>query len=518
MSKRSVTEIHASSGSQAEPRKTPRGESKQREIAADDEMGEFEDAWEDELESDEEVVDAEAGKDEDGMDMDVDDEVLPPIEESEEQPAAAEAYIPGVHQLAKDEILEPDDSVYLMRHNMTVNWPCLSFDILRDNLGDQRQRFPATAYLVAGSQADVAKNNEISVYKMSSLQRTQKEDDSDDEEEDEDALDEDPVLEHRSIPHLGGVNRIRAQPLPTSSPLPPVSQPYYVASWSETGKVHVWDVRPLIEALDVPGYTIDKARTHTPAFTVNSHGRAEGFAMDWASSGGANPSALRLLTGDINSKIFLTTTTPTGFNPLAQPFTSHTSSVEDLQWSPAEPTVFASCSADQSVQIWDVRAKGRKSVAGIDQAHNADVNVISWNRASTYLLLSGGDEGGIKVWDLRNVKKKGSAAPDPTPVAGFNWHTAPITSIEWHPTEDSIFAASGADDQVTLWDLAVEQDDEETGGMDATPAGGREVPPQLLFVHQGQKDVKEVHWHPQIPGAVVSTALDGFNVFKTISV
>lgn len=110
------------------------------------------------------------------MDMDVDDEVLPPIEESDEQPAAPEAYIPGVHQLAKDEILEPDDSVYLMRHNMTVNWPCLSFDILRDNLGDQRQRFPATAYLVAGSQADVAKNNEISVYKMSSLQRTQKED------------------------------------------------------------------------------------------------------------------------------------------------------------------------------------------------------------------------------------------------------------------------------------------------------------------------------------------------------
>lgn len=203
------------------------------------------------------------------------------------------------------------------------------------------------------------------------------------------------------------MNRIRAQPLPASSPLPPVSQPYYVASWSETGKVHVWDVRPLIEALDVPGYTIDKARTHTPAFTVNSHGRAEGFAMDWASSGGANPSALRLLTGDVSSKIFLTTTTPTGFNPLAQPFTSHTSSVEDLQWSPAEPTVFASCSADQSVQIWDVRAKGRKSVAGIDQAHNADVNVISWNRASTYLLLSGGDEGGIKVWDLRNVKKKG---------------------------------------------------------------------------------------------------------------
>lgn len=112
-----------------------------------------------------------------------------------------------------------------------------------------------------------------------------------------------------------------------------------------------------------------------------------------------------------------------------------------------------------------------------------------------------------------------TSAPDPTPVASFSWHNAPITSIEWHPTEDSIFAASGADDQVTLWDLGVEPDDDETGAtMDETPEGGREVPPQLLFVHQGQKDVKEVHWHPQIPGAVISTALDGFNIFKTISV
>ena len=228
-------------------------------------------------------------------------------------------------------------------------------------------------------------------------------DSDDDEDDDDDAVDEDPILEHRSIPHLGGVNRVRAQPLPASQPLPPVSQPYYVASWAETGKVHIWDVRPLIEALDVPGYTIDKSRTHTPAFTIASHGRAEGFAMDWAASSESSPSALRLLTGDIQSKIYLTTTTPSGFNALSQPFTSHTSSIEDIQWSPTQATVFASCSADQSVRVWDVRVKGRKSVTGIQRAHESDVNVISWNRSTNFLLLSGGDEGGIKVWDLRNV-------------------------------------------------------------------------------------------------------------------
>lgn len=105
----------------------------------------------------------------------------------------------------------------------------------------------------------------------------------------------------------------------------------------------------------------------------------------------------------------------------------------------------------------------------------------------------------------------------PTPVALFSWHEAPVTSVEWHPTEDSIFAASGADDQVTLWDLAVEHDDEESGINEDTQ-DGKEIPPQLLFVHQGQKDIKELHWHPQIPGAMITTASDGFNFLKTITV
>ena len=96
-------------------------------------------------------------------------------DEDEDHPKLPEAnaFIPGRHVLEKDEILEPDDSVYEMRHSMRVKWPSLSFDVLRDNLGDQRQRYPATAYIVAGTQAPSTGDNELSVYKMSALHRTQ---------------------------------------------------------------------------------------------------------------------------------------------------------------------------------------------------------------------------------------------------------------------------------------------------------------------------------------------------------
>ena len=32
------------------------------------------------------------------------------------------------------------------------------------------------------------------------------------------------------------------------------------------------------------------------------------------------------------------------------------------------------------------------------------------------------------------------------------------------------------------------------------------------------RDVKDVRWHPQIPGCLVSTGGDGLNIWKTISV
>ncbi|WVO13260.1 hypothetical protein L204_100873 [Cryptococcus depauperatus] len=457
----------------------------------DQEMGEFEDRWEDEMESEEEVV----------ADAEGEDEFTPAQEDSQPALPPTETYLPGT-AIEEDEQLVPDNSVYLTLHSLSYSWPCLSFDLLRDNLGADRATFPQTSWIVTGTQAGEVPGqgrakDEVVIMRLGNLSKTQYDDDDDEDNDndDEDGNDEDATLDFLTIPHVGSVNRIRAAPASLGGPIP---DPYHVATFSETGKVHIFDVRPYIDSLLGPS----KPKQKLPVHTISNHGRSEGFAVEWGQTG--------LLTGDIDKKIFLTTVTPTGFSTSSQPYLSHTSSIEDLQWSPSEPTVFASASADKTVRVWDVRTKGRTSVVSVE-AHSDDVNVISWNKGMDYLLVSGGDEGGLKVWDLRMFKDS------PTPVAQFQWHTAPITSVEWHPTDTSVFAASGSDDQLTLWDLSVEPDEDEAPVVPSNGTGVTSVPPQLLFVHQGQKDVKELHWHPQIPGMIISTASDSFNVFKTIS-
>ncbi|GLE02022.1 hypothetical protein PINS_up023643 [Pythium insidiosum] len=468
-------------------------ESKREE---EDEELEFEDPFGDDLEDeemietqsdDENVVDAESM---DTTDVKMDDD------DDDEQKTVTKVFMPGVDKLGEDEVLDYDSSAYDMYFAMTAEWPALSIDIIRDNLGAVRTRFPMSMYVVAGTQAADADANQITIMKMSDLHKTKHSDDSDSEAESDDEDDDvegDPVLESRSIPHKGGINRIRS--MPQSSNI--------VATWADTKKVHLWDISKHLESLD------GKLSTPLPAkpqalYTFSGH-PDEGFAMDWSPV-----VAGRFATGDCSKFIYVWNHNESGWQVDKVPYTGHQGSVEDLQWSPSEAGVFASCSADRTVRIWDTRRKAGSMLDVV--AHENDVNVISWNRNVNYLLASGSDDGSFKIWDLRNFKAN-------TPVAHFRYHTAPITSIEWHPTDESALAVAGADNQISVWDMSVEEDPEAAAA--AAEENGQpklDLPPQLLFIHQGQTDIKELHFHPQCPGVLVSTAGDGFNVFKPANI
>lgn len=348
--------------------------------------------------------------------------------------------------------------------------------------------------------------------RMSNLHRTSKERDEDeesnssDEEEDEEEVETEekkPKMDCALIKHNGCVNRIRATQFNNNT---------LAASWSELGRVNIFNLNAQLAAVEDPtalkAYEKDGVNEAKPLFSFGGH-QMEGFAMDWCQT-----EMGMLATGDCRRDIHIWKPSEAGMWSVDQrPLVGHEQSVEDLQWSPNERNVLASCSVDKSIRIWDVRVNPSSAcMLACENAHESDVNVISWNRQEP-LIASGGDDGVLHIWDLRQFQSK-------TPIATFKHHTNYITTVEWHPTDSTVLASGGADNQVAIWDFSVEADDMDTA--DETKVKNdqevSDLPPQLLFIHQGQQDVKELHWHPQLPGVILSTAHSGFNVFRTISV
>lgn len=425
----------------------------------------------------------------------------------------AKVWQPGVDKLEEDEELQCDPSAYNSLHAFHIGWSCLSFDIVRDSMGLVRTEFPHTVYCVAGTQAEKASWNSIGIFKISNISgkrqalvpkkmdtdATDNDSDSSDDSDDDDlenGSSGSPILQLRKVAHDGGINRIRAM----------TQHPHICATWGDTGHVQIWDFSSHLNALaesENDSRNGDSTALNQAPLHKFGH-KDEGYAIDWSP---LVPG--RLISGDCKNFIHLwDPTSGSTWNVDNTPFVGHTGSVEDLQWSPTEPFVFASCSVDGNIAIWDIRL-GKTPAASI-KAHKADVNVISWNRLASSTMASGSDDGSFSIWNLRMLKE------DDAVVAHFEYHKHPITSIEWSPHESSTLAVSSSDNQLTIWDFAVERDEEEEAEFKVkteervdTPA---DLPPQLLFVHQGQKDLKELHWHTQIPGMLMSTAADGFNI------
>jgi len=389
-----------------------------------------------------------------------------------------------------DEQLDFDRTAYEMLHRMNYEWPCLTFGVAHDNLGDQRTTYPHTAYVVAGTQADRASQNKLLVMKLSQLHRMKNDDDGSSSEEDSDVEDdEDPVLDTQQVAHQGTVNRLKLMPQAS----------HICAAWSDTPEVRVWDLSRQLASLHAEGSARAAGET-VPLQSFAGH-TEEGFALDWSP---VQQGALASGDGAHRIHVWAPTSAATwAVDP--QPYLGHTGSVEDIAWSPVEAAVMLSCGCDTTLRVWDTRKKSGSAIS-VDEGHGEDINVISWNRLVNYLVVSGADDGSFRIWDLRSFRNG-------LPVAKFDWHKAAITSVEWSPQESSTLAVSGADHQLTLWDLALEDDPDADTAMRGRD-DLKDIPPQLYFVHQGQKDIKELHWHKQLPGVLASTASDSFHIFK----
>jgi ribosome assembly protein RRB1 len=423
-------------------------------------------------------------------------------------------------KLKEGQELDFDNEAYEMLHRANPEWPCMTIDFIIPQhfvppINDfyKKQDYtnldkaPYDCYMVAGSQTNT-QNGFLYYMKWSNMHKTKYDDDPDKGADSDDEEAQNPLMRFEKIQTKGNINRIKT-----------MKNSYLTAYWSDTPTVEIVDMRSLIQEMEEESSKYDKKnkennlgknkkrKLNTKDITLKTFNRQqEGFAIEW---GWVTPGILAAGGYDKKIEIYIPTDesctdwilNSQNLNNTMGILKGHKGAVEDIIWSPHQANVLASCSTDKSIMFWDLRVDKNSPPIVCKNAHESDVNCLSWNLHVDFMIASGGDDNAFKVWDLRHL--------DNGPISDIRWHKGPITAISWDPYEDSQLAVSSEDNRLSVWDFAVEPDDQTL--FDAT---NQEIPQQLIFLHQGQENIKDLKFHPQFRNFIVSTAENGINVFK----
>ena len=430
------------------------------------------------------------------------------------------------NKLKEGEVLDYDNDAYEMLHRSKVEWPCLSVDfLLKENSSlsslkdfylpnDKRKmaedKYPYSAYIISGSQTD-EKDGYFYFMKWYNMRKTKYDDDPDkgEDDENEDEEDEDkinPFMKYEKIKVNGNINRVKS--MKNSS---------ICALWNDSPSVDIIDCEELFNNIEYQ----EEIRAENDDEDLNKNNnknkkkkkdikykkifkkslpqKLEGFAIDWNN---VNPFVLAV--GGYDKKVSIYKPKDENISDIilsGDYLSGHSDSVEDIQWSPNEENVLASCGIDRTIRFWDVRQDSKNPPKIIKDAHASDVNVISWNTVRNHLFASGGDDNTFKVWDLRYIT-------DP-PITEIKWHTGPINSIMWDPFDESQLAVCSEDNRLSVWDFSVEPDEKKLFDN-----YNNEIPQQLVFLHQGQINLKDVKFHPVFKNMLISSAENGLNLFR----
>ncbi|TPP55497.1 Histone-binding protein RBBP4 or subunit C of CAF1 complex family protein [Leishmania donovani] len=374
--------------------------------------------------------------------------------------------------------LEFSNKAYDAFFQLRTEYPCLSFDVVKDNK-DNHTKYPLSTVLVCGTQADQQARNELL-----------------------------PVVHHRVIKHYGTANRVRCCPQNN-----PASGSQLVAVWSEAGHVQVFDIESEVRALtDFSNWSKEQAQVKKAQplkfCTPSTSHKTEGYGLDWSPV-----QASVFASGDCAGSLFVWQPTDDGrWKSAASSTVPGAMSIEEIQWSPTQADVLITARAGGLVEVWDTRDMRACKISF--QADPSDINVADWNRArqASHLLVTGAESGAVAVWDLRRIAT-------PEPIQRIALHKKAITSVEFAPHNESVLSVVSDDGRCTLWDLSLERDfNEEQEAVGELFSGKlKEYPDQLMFHHQGLVHPKEAHWHTQVPGMVVTTDYEGLNLFRPMN-
>lgn len=428
-------------------------------------------------------------------------------------------------KLKDNEELVFDNSAYEMLVRSQVTWPCYSVDwVIPEFFIPQpiknfyapiktklyEDTYPYSVYFLAGSQTS-EKNGILYYMKWFNLHRTLYDGDPDNEADSESEGGE-PLMDHIAIKAKGNINKVRT-----------MKHSNIAAYWSDLGSIELVNIQSHIEKMEErwkddedkeadmnkkpqKKRKIEAKDCHVKSFKKKS----EGFALDWNNflpgvfaCGGYDNEIEVFLPKDENCSDYIG-----GENNIynyRNKFDGHKNGVEDIVFSPVAPHILASSGNDKFIKLWDLRMNTQNNLIGsIENAHSSDVNCLAWKSSTGIeMIASGSDDSTIKIWDPRKMSNNKDY------IANIEFHKDPITSLHWDPSNPCQLAATSEDNRLSIWDFSVEPDKNTKKNSSED-----KVPDQLVFLHQGQENIKDVKFHPYYNDFLISTAETGINVFK----
>lgn len=174
-------------------------------------------------------------------------------------------------------------------------------------------------------------------------------------------------------------------------------------------------------------------------------------------------------------------------------FAQHAGSVCSVEWCAHDESTFASAGADDDrVLLWDLSIEPDPEAAAA--AHTTPDSKSNSNSNGSEPPSAAAVSSPTQQQQQQPEEKK------------------PKKSAEGTARKAKATGVDGDGEQVP------EPKAEPERKKPKKPKASTRLPPQLLFVHEGQKELRELHWHPQLPGVLITTANSGFNIFRTISV
>ncbi|KAI8993171.1 hypothetical protein BDB01DRAFT_847081 [Pilobolus umbonatus] len=161
-----------------------------------------------------------------------------------------------------------------------------------------------------------------------------------------------------------------------------------------------------------------------------------------------------------NQKLLVWNLNYSGAQAVEHVFHAHSRAISDINWSPHQPDILATCSVDTYVHLWDLREPQISFKDNDDRKMrpsssftpwNAAATQVKFNRKSEYLIASAHDKD-VKIWDIR----KGAV-----PVTSITAHSKKIYGIDWSRQNDHDIVTCSLDKLVKFWNINTPEKEEE---------------------------------------------------------